>query len=314
MARLTVINRKPDLRRKTVLQEIKNCKHLYVLLLPTLLFYLIFCIAPMFGVVIAFQKFSLAKGVLGSKFIGLENFRDFLTDYNFWRLIRNTLSLNLSNLIFGFPAPIIFALLLNELKNQKVKKIVQTITYLPHFLSAVVVCSMILTFVASDGFINAVRNLFGLPSISFMVMPQYFRTIYVVSDIWQQLGWNTIIYVAALSSISQELYEAASIDGAGRFRQVLYVTLPGIASTIVILFLMKIGQMLTVGYEKILLLYNPSIYETADVISTYVYRRGLVDGNYSYSTAVGLFNSIINFTLLMSANALSKKFLGNGLW
>lgn len=299
---------------KSKLREILKHRQIYIILLPTLLFYLLFAYAPMFGVVIAFQRFSITKGIFASQWIGLENFREFLSNYKFWQLLRNTLSINILGLVFSFPAPIILALLLNELKNYRFKKAVQTITYMPHFISTVVISSMILTFVSSDGFINALRSLFGGEAISFMTQPQYFYTIYIISDIWQGIGWGSIIYIAALSSLDVQLYEAATIDGAGRWKQMLYVTLPGIAPTIMILLIMRIGQMLSVGYEKIMLLYNPAIYETADVISTYVYRRGLIEGDYSYSAAVGLFNSIVNFTLLVSSNFLSKKFTGGGLW
>lgn len=295
---------------KTIMQY----KHIYIILLPTLLFYLVFAYAPMFGVVIAFQRFSITKGIFNSPWVGFENFIEFLTNYKFWQLLRNTLSINLLGLIFAFPAPIILALLLNEVKILRFKKTVQTITYMPHFISSVVISSMILTFVASDGFINSIISIFGGEKISFMTQPQYFYNIYIISDIWQGIGWGSIIYIAALSSVDPQLYEAATIDGAGRWKQMLNVTLPGIAPTIIILLIMRIGQMLSVGYEKIMLLYNPSIYETADVISTYVYRRGLLEGDYSYSAAVGLFNSVINFTLLMSANFISKKLSGNGLW
>lgn len=295
-------------------QTIKKYKHLYIILLPTLLFYLIFCYAPMFGVVIAFQRFSITKGIFNSPWVGFDNFADFLSNYKFWQLLRNTLSINVLNLIFGFPAPIILALLLNEVRCMRFKKAVQTVTYMPHFISVVVVSSMILTFVASDGFINTLRVMFGGERISFMTQPQYFYTIYVTSGIWQNVGWGSIIYIAALSAIDPQLYEAATIDGAGRWKQMFHVTLPGIAPTIIILLILRVGQMLTVGYEKIMLLYNPSIYETADVISTYVYRRGLLEGDYSYSAAVGLFNSVINFALLISCNFFSKKISGSGLW
>lgn len=300
--------------RKRRIDTLLKYKHIYLILLPTLLFYAIFCYAPMFGTVIAFQKFSITKGILGSRFVGLANFKDFLTNYKFWQLLRNTLSINVLGLIFGFPAPIIFALLLNEIRSSWFKRITQTITYMPHFISVVVVASMVLTFVASDGFINSVRGLFGAQPIAFMTQPQYFYAIYIISDIWQGLGWGSIIYIAALASVDVQLYEAATIDGAGRWKQMIHITLPGIAPTIMILLIMRIGQMLNVGYEKIMLLYNSSIYETADVISTYVYRRGLLDGDYSYSAAVGLFNSVINFILLVSANFVSKKTTDNSLW
>ncbi len=292
----------------------KKYGQVYLILLPTLIYYLVFHYAPMFGTVIAFQKFSVSKGILGSTFVGLDNFRDFLTNYKFWQLLKNTLSINVYGLIFGFPAPIIFALLLNELRNRKFKRLVQTVTYMPHFISVVVVASMILTFVASDGLINSLRNIFGAESIAFMTQPKYFYTIYIASDIWQNLGWSSIIYIAALSAVDVELYEAAIVDGAGRWKQMLHITLPCIAPTIMILLIMRIGQMLSVGFEKIMLLYNPTLYETADVISTYVYRRGLLEGDYGYSAAVGMFNSVINFMLLLSANFVSKKASGNALW
>ncbi|MBQ8525455.1 MAG: sugar ABC transporter permease [Clostridia bacterium] len=302
------------LHKKSLLKRMAEYKHIYIILLPTLLYYLIFKYIPMFGNVIAFQKYSITKGIFESRFVGMKNFVDFLTNYKFWELLRNTLSINFYDLLFGFPAPILLALLLNEVRVLWFKKSVQTITYMPHFISTVVVCSLILTFVSSDGMINSLRALFGAESISFMTEPKYFYTIYVASGIWQGVGWGSIIYIATMSSIDMELYEAATIDGAGRFKQALYITLPGISETIVILLIMRVGQMLSLGYEKIILLYNPSIYETADVISTYVYRRGLIEGDYSYSAAVGMFNSVINFILLMTANTVSKKLKGSGLW
>ena len=301
-------------KTNTLGKRILKNKHIYIILLPAIVFYLIFCYAPMGGLVIAFQKFSITKGILGSPWVGFKNFQSFLSDYNFWRLLRNTLMINFWELLFGFPAPIIFSLLLNEIRKDKFKKTVQTITYMPHFLSVVVVSGLVLTFVSSNGLVNSIIGLFGGEKIAFMSEPKYFYRIYVSSDIWQQLGWNSIIYIAALSGIDQELYEAATIDGAGRWKQLLHVTIPGIMGTIMILLVMRIGRMLTLGYDKIILLYNSSIYETADVISTYVYRRGLLDGDYSYSTAVGMFNSIFNFIFLMSANTLSKKATGSGLW
>lgn len=289
-------------------------KHIYIILLPAIVYYLVFCYAPMGGLVMAFQRFSITKGILGSEWVGIKHFVSFLSDYNFWRILRNTLMINFWGLVFGFTSPIIFALLLNEIKKNRFKKIVQTITYMPHFLSVVVVSGLVLTFVSSNGLINGIVQLFGGDKIAFMNDPKYFYRIYVTSDIWQQLGWNSIIYISALSGIDQQLYEAASIDGAGRWKQLLHITIPGIMGTIMTLLVMRIGRMLTIGYDKILLLYNPSIYETADVISTYVYRRGLLDGDYSYSAAVGMFNSVFNFIFLMSANVLSKKATGSGLW
>ena len=300
--------------KKSLWKRIKMHKHIYILLLPTLLYYLIFKYAPMFGNIIAFQDYSVTKGISRSPFVGFENFTNFFQNYKFWELLRNTLSINLLDLAFGFTSPILLAILLNEVRVNWFKKSVQTITYMPLFISTVVVSSMILTFVSSDGMINAIRALFGAERISFMTEPKYFQPIFIIAQIWQNIGWSSIIFIAAISSIDTELYEAATIDGAGRFKQALHITLPGISETIVILLIMRIGQMLTLGYERIILLYNPSIYETADVISSYVYRYGLLQGNYSYSAAVGLFNSVINFTLLIVANKVSNKVKGSGLW
>lgn len=232
------------------------------------------------GLAIAFQKFSLTKGILGSRWVGLSNFTSFLNDVYFWRLLRNTLMINFWGLVFGFPAPIIFALLLNEIKKDRFKKSVQTITYIPHFLSVVVVSSLVLTFVSSQGILNSLIRLFGGDTVYFMNEPKYFYRIYVISDIWQELGWNSILYVAAISGIDQELYEAATIDGAGRWRQLWNVTLPGIMGTIMIVLIMRMGRMLTIGYDKIILLYNPAIYERArrDIdlcVSARTFRRRL---------------------------------------
>ncbi|WP_321012068.1 ABC transporter permease, partial [Eisenbergiella sp.] len=230
------------------------------------------------------------------------------------RLIRNTFSINLKNLIFGFPAPILFALLLNEVRSHKYKKFVQTVSYMPHFISTVVVAGMVLQFTATDGFLTQIMTRFGNPKQNMMLNPSLFQPIYVISDIWQGIGWGSIIYIAAIAGINSELYEAARMDGAGRFKQMLHVTLPGILPTIITMFILRVGNMMNLGFEKIILLYNSSIYETADVISTYVYRKGLVDQSYSFSTAVGLFNSVINLTLLFCANKICKRLTEHSLW
>lgn len=294
--------------------RIKQNADVYLLFLPTLVFYFIFRYMPMFGNLIAFQDYSLMRGVFGSEWVGFEHFKNFLTNYKFFELLRNTIMISGLSLIIGFPLPIIFALLLNETKNLRFKKVVQTITYMPHFLSSVIVVGILMTFVSSEGVINAVLGFFGKDPIQFMTTPKYFPWIYTVTDIWQQLGWNSIIYVAAIAGVDQELYEAASVDGAGRFRKIWNVTLPSILPTIVVILVMSVGKMLTVGYEKIILMYNPTIYETADVISTYVYRKGLLEADYGFSTAVSMFNSICNCILLFVANFASKKISGEGLW
>ena len=306
----TTSQRKPN----SLWVKICKNKHIYILLLPALITYFLFYYVPMGGLVIAFQKFSITKGIFKSPYVGFENFKNFLSDVYFWRLLKNTLTINLLKLLIGFPIPIIFALLLNEINSNKFKKVVQTVTYMPHFLSVVVVVSIVLTFVSSNGFINALISMLGGEKISFMSRPEYFRTIYIASDIWQEMGWSSILYISALSGIDQSLYEAAVVDGAGRWKKLLHVTLPGITEIIMITLIMSIGRMLSLGYDKIILMYNPAIYETADVISTYVYRRGLINADYSYAAAVGMFNSIFNFMFLMAANKISNKATGSGLW
>lgn len=305
----------PKTGSKSLGKRMYQFRHIYVILLPVLLYYFIFAYLPIGGNLMAFQKYSVTKGIMGSKWVGLDNFKSFLASYNFWQLFRNTLGISLYSLVVNFPAPIILALLLNEVRSTKFKKVVQTISYMPHFISTVVICSMVLIFLSSEGLFNSIRALFGGEAISYMTHAGYFRTIYVLMNLWQSIGWGSIIYIAAIAGIDQELYEAAVIDGAGRWKQALHVTIPGISETMVILLIMRVGQVLSVGYEQILLLYNSTIYETADVISTYVYRRTLLEGgNYGYSTAISMFNSIINLILLVAANKISRKVSGKGLW
>lgn len=295
-------------------QNVKKHKGLYLMILPIVIYYLVFCYYPMYGAQIAFRDYSPKKGIVGSPWVGLKHFGDFFNSVFFNRLIRNTLSINLKNLIFGFPAPIIFALLLNEVRLTKFKKTVQTVSYMPHFISTVVIAGMVLQFTATDGFITRIMTFFGYSKQNLMLNPDLFQSIYVISDIWQGLGWGSIIYIAAVAGINGELYEAARIDGAGRWKQMIHVTLPGLLPTIITMFVMRVGNMMNLGFEKIILLYNSSIYEKADVISTYVYRRGLVDQSYSFSTAVGLFNSAINLLLLFAANKLCKRLTDYSLW
>jgi putative aldouronate transport system permease protein len=290
----------------------------YIMVLPVLAFYLVFSYKPMFGALIAFKNFSPARGIFGSPWAadyGLKHFLDFFRSFYFGRTLRNTITISLSNILFGFPVPIVLALLINEVKNRHFKKAVQTISYMPHFISLVVVCSMVSLFTAENAFIVQIMRFFGYRGTQNLLnIKEYFVPIYVISGIWQQAGWNCIIYLAALSAIDLELYEAARIDGAGRWRQTLHVTLPCLLPTIVLLLILAVGGIMNVGYEKIILLYNNFVMENADVISSYVYRRGLVNGNWSFSTAVGLFNSVINFLLVVGANRLSRRFTGKGLW
>lgn len=287
---------------------------LYVMVIPVLLFYIIFKYKPMYGAIIAFKDFAPAKGIMGSPWVGFKHFERFFSSIYFVRVFKNTLLLSFYNLLFGFPAPIILALLLNELSSNKFKKTVQTISYLPHFISLVVICGMIKEFSGTNGIINDFLALLGMERSPLLQNPGVFRPIYVISDIWQHIGWGCIIYLAALAGISPQLYEAAMIDGAGRFKRIWHVTIPGIAPTIIILLILRIGRLLSVGFEKVILLYNPATYETADIIASYVYRIGLLEFSWSYSTAIGLFNSIINFTLIILANKISRKYSETSLW
>lgn len=297
-----------------ILLDIRKNKLLYVMLVPVLLYYIVFHYAPMYGAVIAFKDFTPRLGIWGSDWVGFEHFREFFTGPYFWRTIKNTVLISFYQLLFGFPAPIILALLLNELKHAMFKRTVQTVTYMPHFISLIVICGILKDFTSSEGVINDIIAFFGGERMTFLLEPGLFRSVYVSSGIWQNIGWGTIIFLAALTGIDQEQYEAAKIDGAGRWKQMTHVTLPGLMPTIVILLILDIGRMMNVGFEKIILLYNPGTFETADVISSYVYRVGLQDFNYSFSSAVGLFNSVINFVLLISSNWISRKFNDTSLW
>lgn len=306
--------KKSKLRFHVIVTDISKNKMLYLMAIPVIAYYAIFHYGPMYGLQIAFKDFSPAQGITGSPWLGFQHFSDFFNGYYFWRLIRNTVLINIYELVFGFPAPIILALLLNELRHQLFKRFVQTISYLPHFISIVVVVGMMVDFFARDGIVNQLLVFFGVESVAFMREPDWFRTLFVSSGIWQGVGWGTIIYLAAMSTIDPSLYEASKMDGAGRFKQVVHITLPGIMPTIAILFILNMGSMLTVGSEKVLLMYNPQTYETADVISTYVYRKGILESNYGYTAAVGLFNAVISFLLIVGANSFSKRISDNKLW
>nr|WP_306813093.1 ABC transporter permease subunit [Paenibacillus soyae] len=291
-------------------------RYLYLLLIPFLAWYIIFAYKPMYGLQIAFKDFSVYKGIAASPWVGLENFETFFRSPYFLRLLKNTLLLSLYQLLFAFPVPIILALLLNEIKNGIFKKTVQTFTYLPHFISVVVVAGIVTNFLApSNGIINILIEMMGGEKKYFLTDPDWFRTIFIGSmDIWKEAGFGTIIYIAALSGVNPALYEAAVIDGANRWKQTWHITLPAIIPTIAIMLVMKVGSMLEVGYEAIILLYQPATYETADVINTYVYRAGLQEGRYDLATAVGLFNAVVGFLLVIFANKMSKKLTQTGLW
>lgn len=298
-------------------KDLLRHKDAYLLILPVVAYYVLFHYKTMYGIIIAFKDYSPAAGVLGSDWTssyGFQHFIDFFGSYYFTRILRNTVVISLTSLILGFPAPIIFALMLNELRNMKLKRITQTISYMPHFISTVVVTGMIKMFVSEKGVITAVLSIFGMERIPLLSRPEYFVPVYVLSGIWQELGWGAIIYLAALSGIDQQLYEAAELDGANRWQQLLHVTLPGISGTVIIMLLMRIGNIMSVGYEKIILLYNEGIFEKADVISSFVYRKGLLNFEWSYSAAVGIFNSLINFVIVITFNKISRKVTEISLW
>lgn len=292
----------------------KKNKTLYFMIIPVLIFYLVFMYKPMYGAIIAFMDYRPAKGILGSDWVGVGQFVRFFHSPYFYRLIRNTIVLSIYSLLFCFTAPILLALLLNEVKGKRFKSITQTVSYLPHFISMVVAVGMIKEFCMTDGLINDIIVFFGGERSALLQNPALYRTIYIISDIWQEVGWGSIIYLAALAGIDSERYEAAAIDGAGKFRQMIHVTIPGIMPTVTIMLILRIGSLMNMGYEKTILLYNSSTYETADIISSYIYRVGLLEQNWSYSTAIGLFNSVINCILLLAANRISKKVTETSLW
>lgn len=287
---------------------------LYWLCLVVMAYFLVFSFLPMGGLVIAFQKFKLAKGIFGSKFVGLDHFVRFFQSQYCWRVIRNTVVIGGLDLLFTFPAPILLAFMLNETKNQLFKRTMQTVTYMPYFISMVVICGLIKNFTDSQGAITQLYHQLGGTDPSLITSNSAFRSIFIASNVWQTIGFNSIIYLAALSAIDQELYEAAKIDGAGYFKQWLHVTLPGITPTIIIMFILRVGQVMNVNLEKILLLYSTTTYEVADVMSSFIYRSGLINGEYAYSAAVGLINSIVGFAVILVANAISRHYSETSLF
>ncbi|WP_159882398.1 ABC transporter permease [Paenibacillus puerhi] len=292
-------------------------KALYLLMLPGILYYLIFKYLPMYGLIISFQNYSVSKGILGSKFVGLQHFIEFFYHTpDSWKLIRNTIMLNIYGLLFSFPAPIMLALLFHEIKNKKFKQFVQSISYMPHFLSTVIIAGILVTFLSpTTGIVNnLLSKIFDMEPIMFLGIPEWFRTIYVGSDIWQGIGWGTILYLAAIAGIDPSLYEAAKMDGANRFQQMRHITFVGMIPVIIILFVLNLGNFMETGYQKILLLYNPMTYETSDVINTFVYRRGILSADFSFASAVGLFQSAIGFILVVTANRIVKKYSETSLW
>jgi putative aldouronate transport system permease protein len=301
-------------RRRTWRESLRRDWQLYSLAVLPLLFFVVFRYLPMLGNVIAFRRFQPGGNIFGEYWVGLRYFRMFFTDPTFWEVFTNTLVLGTLSLLFCFPLPIMLALLLNEVRTRKLKRFVQSVSYLPHFLSIVIVAAMVMQLLSVDGTVNQIVRGFGGEAVTFLQQPGWFRTVYVSSEVWQTVGWGTILYLAALTTIDENLYEAARIDGAGRWRQTWHVTLPGIRPTMVTLLILNIGAFLAVGFEKILLLYNPLTYPTADVISTYLYRMGFESSNFSYAAAIGLFEAVIGLTLVLGANAISRRTVGASLW
>lgn len=303
-------------KRGDIMAKLWKYRYLYLLILPGILYFVIFRYIPMYGVVIAFQDFSINKGIWGSKWVGLEQFRRLFLGLSFPAVFRNTVIISLCKLVMGFPAPIILALLLNEVKSRKFKKITQTIVYLPHFISWVILAGLISMFLHPDtGLINEIVKFFNDgKGIDFLVSKEYFRSILVITDIYKGIGWGSIVYIAAISSIDSTIYEAAMVDGAGRLAQIWHITLPALKSTIVVMFILNMGGILNAGFEQILLLYNPRVYDVADIIDTYVYRNGIMSSNYSMSTAAGLFKSVISMALIIFTNKMAHLLEEDGLW
>lgn len=297
-------------------RDFKRYKYVYLMLIPVLAYFILFKYKPMTNMIIAFQDFNIRKGISGSKFVGFANFVKFFQLKDCWRMIRNTLMLSFYSILFAFPAPILFALMINEVKNMAGKRIMQTVSYMPHFISLVVVCGIIRNFCASNGIFNQLIGFFdsSWESKNLLGVSGYYRTIHIGSSIWQSMGWDSIIYLATLSTIDPQLYEAAHIDGASKLQRIWHVTLPGLVPIIIVRLIMRLGNIVSVDFEKILLLYNGMTYETADVISTYMYRYGLLNGKYSMGAAIGLFNAIISITILVSVNTFFRRVTEESLW
>lgn len=301
--------------RKSFRDVLRRDKYLVLMIIPAFMLFAVFSYLPMFGIVMSFQDFVPGRGFLGSRWVGLKWFKYFVSSVYFGRLLRNTVLLSVYSLLFGMPMTILFALLLNELRSRTFKRIVQTVTYLPYFISTVIMVSILQMLLSYPrGVVNSALSALGLMEINFFQEAGWFRTLYIGSGIWQGLGWNSILYLAALTSINPDLYEAAYMDGANRLQQMWHISLPGMMNTIVTMLILSLGGIFSVGYEKVYLMYNPVTMDQADVISTYVYRTGLESMRYSYASAIGLFNSVINFAVLLLANTLSRKITEIGLW
>lgn len=301
-------------KRKTWVQVKRNYE-LYLFLVPILLVYLVFKYYPMYGVQIAFKDFSPSQGIWGSEWVGFKHFIDFFDSYNFWTIMSNTLTLSVLSLVFGFPAPVIIAILLNQMLGKRYKKFIQTVIYAPHFISTVVLVGMLNVFLSpNSGIVNHLITLFGGEPILFMADEGWFRPLYILSGIWQETGFSTIIYLAALAGVNPELHEAAIMDGASKWKRVWYVDIPGILPTIVILLILALGNIMSIGFEKAFLMQSDLNYAASNIIPTYVYELGIQKAQYSFSTAVGLFNSVINIILIVTVNRVARKLTETSLW
>lgn len=314
-SKATRLDSKPRLSLwERIVRQVKENWVVYLLIIPVLAYFIIYCYAPMYGVTLAFKKYNAKLGITGSEWVGLKHFKRFFSSYNFKNLLSNTLTISLYSILVGFPLPIVLALLLHYLDIKWLKKTVQMISYAPHFLSTVIIASILILFCETDGFFNIIGSLFGAEAVNLLSKPEYFKHLYVWSGAWASIGWSAIIYIAALSGVDQQMHEAAIVDGANKLQRMLKIDLPSIVPTIVMLLILKMGSVMSVGFEKAFLLQNDLNLRSSQIISTYVYELGLIKADYSFSTAVGLFNNVINVTLVVLANTFSKKVLKESLW
>lgn len=304
-----------DYMWKRIKKEFKHNWIMYLMMLPVLIYFVIYEYGPMYGIIVAFKDYNAKEGILGSPWVGFKNFSRLFKSYNFGMMLKNTLGISLYSLIVGFPLPIVFALMLHYLKSKKLKKVVQMVSYAPHFLSTVVICSMLILFCdKNSGIFNIIGGFFGMEPVNWLTKPEWFKSIYVWSGVWQGMGWSAIIYLSSLAGVDYEMHEAAIVDGASIIQRMIHIDIPSIIPTIIMLLIMRIGSIMSVGFEKVYLLQNDLNYRSSLIISTYVYEMGLLGGDYSFSTAVGLFNTVVNVILIVSANTFSKHVLKESLW
>lgn len=310
-----IVGVKKALANESFLRYLSKNKSLYILLIPGMLYLIIFRYVPMYGILIAFKDFDVVKGIWGSAWVGMKNFQYLFSFPDFYVVLKNSILISIYRILWGFPAPVIMAVMLNEIKNMTYKRTVQTIIYLPHFISWVVIAGIIINFLSpTDGAVNYLIQMFGGTPVAFLQKPEYFRSVIVISDIWKETGWGTIIYLAAINGINEELYESAYIDGANKLQRIWYITLPGIMSTIVVMLILRMGSVLRNGFEQIFLLYNSMVYQVADVFETFTYRIGIIEGRYGFATSVGIFQSVVGLIFILLTNRLAKKYGDGGLW